>query len=362
MRGREYTGEHAANYIAIYSDGTEDTTSIRRQFQIGHFNPMLFNKCYESVYHYKNRPVQKGRGLDQTLVDVRIKESWINWLWAWENRYPEKALVGFRFEPVSGLIIISAMTASNVDMVPTRWLSRGKACLSLLSEEAFLPDLDDHGLLEQIQLDMGQVISATKRPIYPDDTWEETYNNRIPGESQNQVLVEYTAHPDACFHLSDGQTIPVSQVENEELISPLSKVTPSTQRVVLKVVENGRPTPVKLHVHGKHGEYLSPVDRHRVLDPTMIEDHSVDFAHGTHSCTYISGETAINLPLGPVYIEVSKGFERKPVRRRVEVAADTQEIQVEIEKVLPWREKGWVTADTHVHFLSPHSALMESAG
>jgi len=34
---------------------------------------------------------------------------------------------------------------------------------------------------------------------------------------------------------------------------------------------------------------------------------------------------------------------------------------IEIEKVLPWREKGWVTADTHVHFLSPMSALLEGS-
>ena len=33
-----------------------------------------------------------------------------------------------------------------------------------------------------------------------------------------------------------------------------------------------------------------------------------------------------------------------------------------IERVLPWRERGWVTADTHVHFLSPGSALLEGAG
>ena len=35
---------------------------------------------------------------------------------------------------------------------------------------------------------------------------------------------------------------------------------------------------------------------------------------------------------------------------------------IEVEKVLPWRERGWVTADTHVHFLSPGSALLEGAG
>ena len=33
------------------------------------------------------------------------------------------------------------------------------------------------------------------------------------------------------------------------------------------------------------------------------------------------------------------------------------ELEIEIEKVLPWREQGWVTADTHVHFLSPMTAL-----
>jgi hypothetical protein len=49
------------------------------------------------------------------------------------------------------------------------------------------------------------------------------------------------------------------------------------------------------------------------------------------------------------------------VRKVVEVTPATQEIVVEIEKVLPWREKGWVTADTHVHFLSPMSALLEGS-
>ena len=33
----------------------------------------------------------------------------------------------------------------------------------------------------------------------------------------------------------------------------------------------------------------------------------------------------------------------------------------ELERVLDWREHGWVTADTHVHFLSPQTALLEGA-
>jgi hypothetical protein len=38
-----------------------------------------------------------------------------------------------------------------------------------------------------------------------------------------------------------------------------------------------------------------------------------------------------------VFIEVSKGFEIRPVRKVVEVTPATQEIVIEIEKVLPWR-------------------------
>jgi hypothetical protein len=60
-------------------------------------------------------------------------------------------------------------------------------------------------------------------------------------------------------------------------------------------------------------------------------------------------------------LDVSKGFELRPVRRVVEVTPTTQEVVVEIERVLPWRERGWVTADTHVHFLSPISALLEGS-
>jgi hypothetical protein len=63
-----------------------------------------------------------------------------------------------------------------------------------------------------------------------------------------------------------------------------------------------------------------------------------------------------------VYVEISKGFEIRPVRKVITVTRATKEIVVKIEKVLPWRENGWVSADTHVHFLSPNSALLEGAG
>jgi hypothetical protein len=63
--------------------------------------------------------------------------------------------------------------------------------------------------------------------------------------------------------------------------------------------------------------------------------------------------------LGEVYIEVSKGFEIRPVKKMININESTGTITIELDNVLNWRENGWVTADTHVHFLSPHTALLE---
>jgi hypothetical protein len=118
--------------------------------------------------------------------------------------------------------------------------------------------------------------------------------------------------------------------------------------------------PVKLHIHGESGEYLPPVDRHRQPNGGWFEDYAPEFQHqGRHYCAYIPGETVVNLPLGNVYLEVSKGFEILPVRKRVRIEPATETVEILLERVLPWRERGWVTADTHVHFLSPSTAGLE---
>ena len=370
MHGQGMLSERAADYVVVYADGSEERLSVRRRHQLGAFSRRWGENCFQAVAHHKHVPVRAHHeqmhptwGRSQMRADSGDASQWVNWLWAWENPQPDKAITSIRLEPASGSVILSAISAGSASSQPLRWLSRRKALLALPAGEALKPDLDEHGLLEQIQLDMGQVISASPRPVYPNATWSETYNNRVPEISETEVLVEYTAHPDASFHLSDGRVIPVADVVSGQSPS-IQVVTPATQRVTLRAIEKttGKAVPVKLHVHGETDEYLPPIDRHRIPNPAWFEDYSVDFVHlGSHYCTYIDGQTEMNLPLGRVYLEVSKGFEIKPVRMVAEVTAETDEIIVEIEKVLPWRERGWVSADTHVHFLSPITALVEGS-
>ena len=371
MRGEGQLAEHAADYTIIYEDKTEVTIPILRRRQVGPFQYKWGDHCFDAVAHRSPFPQRASHeqlnpewGSSQTRVTAAPFGPWVNWLWAWENPYPEKAIVSVKFKPVSGIIIISALSFGSASSNPLRWRTRRKAVLTLPEKESFNPELDEQGLLQQIQLDMGQVISARPRLIYPNDYWDQTYNNKIPEISDREILIEYTSHPDACFHFSDGKSVPVSGVENEKYSSSLQVIGTADQKVTIKVIEKNsqKCVPVKLHVHGEFGEYLPPIDRHRIVNYAWFEDYNVDFSHrDTHQCTYIPGETTIKLPLGSVYIEVSKGFEIRPVRKVIEVTPSTEEIIIEIEKVLPWRERGWITADTHVHFLSPITALLEGS-
>ncbi len=372
FKGIGYLNEPVANYVILYSDGTELSIPVKQRYHIGMFQQIWGENCIESVAHHKPRPIHFHHhqttgfwGGSQTRVASEDRGRWINWLWAWENPNPQKIIKGIRFEPLNkSSIILSAISAGKVQSNPLCWESRQKAILTLSPGTEFDPNLDEHGLLSQVKLDLGQVISANRKLRYPNDKWSQTYNNQIAERSEQEILIEYAAHPDGKFHLGEGLMVPVADVMKSRGSGNIKKIAPAEKRIRIKVVEKGssKPIPVKFHAHGEADEYLAPVDRHRLANDAWFEDYSVDFVHqGSHACTYIPGETLISVPLGKIFLEISKGFEMKPIRRVVEIQSNTEELTIEVERLLNWREKGWVTADTHVHFLSTSSAMLEGS-
>ncbi|MEI9418895.1 CehA/McbA family metallohydrolase [Mesorhizobium sp. Cs1321R2N1] len=382
MRGIGQLGEHAADYILIYDDGSEQRAEIRRRNQIGSLVFRWAEHCTQAVAARKPRPlalstadqprpisdaalyrpIEWGRRQTQALFE---EGPWMNFVWALENANPKKAVAAIRFEPVSGIVIVSGVSAGDACSMPLRWEKRKKVLLRMPPEVSFDPTLDEHGLFSQVQLDLGQVITATPRLIYPTQHWEKTRQNLQPEASPTDIVVEYSAHADACFHLFGDRTISVTDLDNDMRQGEpvLQSIQPANQCVMLRVVEQGtnKPAPVKLHVHGSSGEYLAPLGRNRNPSRRWFENYGPEYWHGQHLSTYISGQTPIELPLGDVYLEITKGFEVKPIRRKLTITRETELITVELEKVLHWREEGWVTADTHVHFLAPATAMLEGA-
>jgi len=372
FKGRGQLNVAVADYVIVYADGSEERSTVRERHHIGMFRQGWGENNILSVAHHKPKPIRQhheqmagGWGGSQTRVSASDRGNWINWVWAWENPHPAKQIAGFRFEPENiSSLVISAISCGSVSSNPLRWRARQKAVLTLPEGVKFDPNLSEDGLLSQVQLDLGQVISATPRPLYPKEDWTGSYNNKLPEVSDHEIIIEYSAHPEATFHLDNGTLFPVSETGSSPAGNRIRSVKPAMQRVNVRILEKGtgNPVTVKLHVHGAWGEYLAPEDRHRIPNSAWFEDYSVDFVHGgSHICTYVPGETRMKLPLGEVYFEVSKGFEIQPVRKVITISAETEVIDIEIERVLSWREKGWVSADTHVHFLSPPSALLEGS-
>jgi len=339
----------------VFADGERIAFPIRSRYEIGAMSFGWGSKAaaaepdsrYKAIAtatedYYAGRMPAMEWGNSQTRVDGD-QDRPVRWLYAWENPRPEAEIKAIEIAHTAGRYYLLGVTAAHVAGHPLRYGRRQKTALKI-----------DNG---KIDIDLGQIISVLPRPSYDNAEWETGYNNKQPSIPEGEYIVEYCAHEDAVMYVGERQTpLPVRELNKNEII----QILPAEKYVTLRVLgPDGKLAPVKVHAHGAGGEYLPPRNRHRIPNPYWFEDYSVDFVHGPHWCAYIDGEAEYLLPLGEVYFEVSKGFEIKPVRKKIIVGPGTDEIVIKLERVLDWRGKGWVTADTHVHFLSPHSALLE---
>lgn len=374
MMGNPRLGEVVCEYILEYSDGSSHSVPIRRRFQINEFQRSWGENSFECVSHAKphaihtttdsfklgETPEKDWGGSQFRLVGPGERSIMHHWLYALENPFPEKNLISIRMVPRDGVVFLFGITRSHLETNPLRWESRRKTKFSVPEGGK----LNRFGVYTAIELDLGAVISITPLRNYDHTNWDNSYTNQQPNVSTTEMIIEYTAHPDACVYYGEQRehTCYVKHLENEQSSVFLS-LTYQFRKVTVRVVDQktNKPVPSKIHIHGPLGEYLAPINRHRIPNPYWFEDYSTDYVNGNHFWTYIDGEAEYKLPIGELFIEVTKGFEIKPIRSKYQVSPETSEIIIQLEHCLPWRAKGWVTADTHVHFLSPQTALLEGA-
>jgi len=134
------------------------------------------------------------------------------------------------------------------------------------------------------------------------------------------------------------------------------------QWMQIKVIDSftGKPTPVRIHLSGSRGEYLAPYGHHAQVNTNWFEDYGADVVVGGRSYAYVPGEFPTDMPVGDVYVEIWKGFEYEPIRRKVTIKPGQKILELKIARWKDLRSQGWVTADTHVHFLSPQTAWLQA--
>ena len=95
---------------------------------------------------------------------------------------------------------------------------------------------------------------------------------------------------------------------------------------IVRVVQKGtnNQVPVRIHFHGANGEYLPPRGRHRKVNPHWFEDNYGEFVNGRNQYSYIDGHCEVDMPLGEIYVEITKGYETAPIRKQVTIASRTR--------------------------------------
>ncbi|MEI9425892.1 CehA/McbA family metallohydrolase [Mesorhizobium sp. Cs1299R1N1] len=377
-------GDLVSTYVLQYADGTETAVPIFRRFAIQQrhvcwgASPFAAMPAHgPHVYATHGEDVALGRTpwLDYGLAEVRTGSGRVYpqenlWLYALPNEHPEKEVVGIRLGAETEPSLVYAVSTTRVRHHPLRPQTRKKLRMQLPAGMSLniLGELDTDDRGQQIGMDLGTVISARRALHYNESEWLGGLHDVQPTASETEIIVEYAAHPDARLFLrTDNGTLLAQELRALENGASLSgaiearPVAPATRTVEIRIVEKGASArvPARIHVHGPDGEYLPPKGHHRKVNVGIFEDNFADFANGLNQYAYIGGHCSIDLPLGPVFIEIIKGFEIKPLRQVVEITDNTESITFELEKVLHWRERGWVCADTHIHFLSPQTALLE---
>jgi hypothetical protein len=366
-------GEHLANYVLVYGDGSEARQSIRRRFEVGEAVQVWGQQAFAARPHVEDEP-RPWRGpypagewgkYQQGVSRNPTAGMLLYWIYALENRHPERELAALRLEGLgTGRLAVAGITLFRGMEHPLRRRPLASLRVTLPAPVA----LDDVAAT----VDLGIVARKYAVPAFDPVAWlQETPracgDEPLPAQADAVLLLDVTASADAALSV-DGRQVDMAPVyeegqgQSDDGKARVELLTPHQAWLFATVVDEstGRPTPVRIHFRAPDGRYIPPYGHRQEINDHWFEDYGGDLKLGSTQYAYVDGRFQIELPVGDVYVEIAKGFEYEPVRQRLEILPGQRELRLAIGRPFDWRRQGWVTADTHVHFISPQTAWLEA--
>ena len=181
-------------------------------------------------------------------------------------------------------------------------------------------------------------------------------------------LVDLALSPDAILSLDDWDLPGPDLLAGATLHDPgrrrsIEVLRPARVPVDVEIVDRstGDRVPGRVRFTAADGRYLPPVGHRDEVNPGFYEDTGGDLILGSSAYAYVPGRFAIELPVGSVEVEVVGGFDQAPHRSRIDVDGSTGHLELPLDRTIDLHGGRWVTADTHVHFLAPSTALLQAA-
>ncbi len=125
----------------------------------------------------------------------------------------------------------------------------------------------------------------------------------------------------------------------------------------------GRPVAARVHIRDQEKSYWPPNGHQKNIPRGWREDVGGDVIVGEKIFAYVEPDFEAPLAPGRYSIEVVRGPEYEPETVDFEVTASrVPELEIVLKRWSNVREQGWVSGDTHVHFLDPRTAFLEAKG
>lgn len=182
----------------------------------------------------------------------------------------------------------------------------------------------------------------------------------------SRAVLDIAVAPDARLAFGDW-TIGAEALDRRQ-VSPSGTISVEplpTPDIRLEVTVSAGPdpgaTPARVRFMAADGRYLPPLGHRDEVNPGLFEDAGTDIILGQDVYAYVPGAFAIDLPRGAVSVEIVKGFEYAPLRMNLTVGPESRRLALHLERPIDLRPAGWMTADAHVHFLAPSTALVQAA-
>ena len=371
-RGCPNEGTVVGEYELAYTDGTRAVLPVRARFEV-------------AMAESPGPPwLAVGFGMPES-ADPTVPPGAIQWgrlqpgirhpahgsgprplLCAMANPHPDRRLRSVTLRGVQNSpLLVAGLTLYQGTDSPLRHLPRRTYRVNLPGRPATVAGA---------QVDLGTVTRIERGVVARGKRWlESPYAPTVKQEPVRRAedLIELAGAQDATLSVTlEGRRAPmrfsVGQAFHEgrspagrARLEVLGRERQWMQVTVLDAA-TGQPTPVRLHMSGARGEYLAPYGHHAQINANWFEDYGADLRFGGRNYAYVPGRFTTDLPVGDIYDEMHKGFEYTPVRTKVTVRRGRKELKLTIKRWRDLRTEGWVTADTHVHFLSPHTAWLEA--
>jgi hypothetical protein len=357
-------GELLADYVLVDSQGDEHRQAIRRRYEIGEVVQSWGHLPFAARPQRDDRAVPPGikvssryfgmvatgvlKGVFEDIDHSPSKANW--WIYALRNPVPHLVIESLRVVPRSNTpIAIGGLTAFTGDHHPLQHEAARTYAIPLPT--ARVPDE------VQVEVDLGVVgrrvrLQPPNQPLPPlrgqDAAPWPPY--KTPEAATDLIAYEITATPDATLTV-DGERMKIRdlRVLGERLAEiPLSIVDADT----------GQPIVARVNVRSQAGITLPPMGHPPEANVNWFQVWSPDIRVGELDFAYVDKRSVIQAPLDKLTITAGCGFEYEPFTADFDVAQG-QPIVVPLKRSFQ-RGSNWMTADTHVHFLSPITALLEA--